>query len=201
MEEFLEYTNFILAIVVLLAWLTIIVILLIMWIGSRIEYIRFFKAAMRSLDFSSIEEVRKGISNDFEVYRNHRFGFKSKTIIELCQELERKIKLQDNGINQKERIEKLESVISIYKDEYRFDDEKMNEVIKNLQNKTDVEEARKLREYLIRLNAYHDGIIYEKDRYFKDFKERTTRKKWISNLGYILGVLGSIASIYSLFFA
>lgn len=156
---------------------------------------------MRSLDFSSVDEVRKGISNDFEVYRNHRFGFKSKTVIELCQELEREIKLQEKGNSKNDHIQKLEDVISILKDEYKFDDEKMNEIIKNVQNKADVEEARKLREYLIRLNAYHDGIIYEKDRYFKDFQERSTRKKWVSNFGYAIGIIGSIASIYSLFFA
>lgn len=171
-----------------------------MWVGSKIENERFFESAMRSLDFSSVDEIRKGITNDFEVYRNHRFGFKSKTVIELCQELERKIKLQEEDVSQNEHVQKLEAVISILKDEYKFDDEKMNQIIINVQNKADVEEARKLREYLIRLNAYHDGIIYEKDRYFKDFQERATRKKWVSNLGYIIGIVGSIASIYSLFF-
>lgn len=199
MEKLLLYTNFVTWIAVVLIWTTIILTLLITWIGSKIENERFFKSAMRSLDFSSIDEVRKGISNDFEVYRNHRFGFKSKTIIELCQELERKIKLQEKDVSQNENIRKLESVISILKDEYKFDDEKMNQIITNVQNKADVEEARKLREYLIGLNAYHDGIIYEKDRYFKDFQEKSTRKKWGSNLGYAIGIIGSLSSICSLF--
>lgn len=37
MEKFLVYTDFIMAIAMLLLWLTMVAIILIMWIGSRIE--------------------------------------------------------------------------------------------------------------------------------------------------------------------
>lgn len=75
----------------------------------------------------------------------------------------------------------------------------MNELIKNVQNNSSLDDARILREYLIRLNVYNDGILFEKDRTFKDMQEKLTRKKWASNLGYIIGIIGSAASIYSLF--
>lgn len=201
MEEFMNYSFLFMGMVMLLIWLTIVAMILMMWIGSKIENARFFKAAIRSLDFKDIDEVRDGIQNDFEVYRNRRYGFKSKKIVDLCQEFERKLKLQKNGILGKNDnyIHKLHLVISILKDEYKFDDEKMNQIIENVRSSSGTDDARTLREYLIRLNAYNDGIIFEKKQNFKDMQEKLTRKKWVSNLGYTLGIIGSIASIYSLF--
>ena len=123
----------------------------------------------------------RGITNDFEVYRNNRFGFRSQTVIELCQELEQKLKLQGNL----ENIQRLESVIAIYKDEYRFDE-------------SSPEDARTVREYLIRVIAFHNGIVYEKERCIKDIQEKMTRRKWINRVCGVLGVIGSLASIYSI---
>lgn len=203
MEEFVNYSYLFLCIVLLLIYVTMFAIIFIMWIRSKIENERFFKAVKRSLDFKDIDEIRNGIKNDFEVYRNRRYGFKNKTIIELCQAFDRKLKLQEDDIKGEnyDNIHKLESVISILKDEYKFDDEKMNELVKNVESNSGIEDARILREYLIRLNAYNEGILFEKDRAFKDMKEKITRKKWLSNLGYIIGIIGSGASIYSLFFS
>lgn len=76
---------------------------------------------------------------------------------------------------------------------------KMNDVIKNIRDKTGAEEARETREYLIRVNAFNNGIIYEKDRHLKDIQEKMMRRKWINRLCSILGIIGSIASIYSIF--
>ena len=75
----------------------------------------------------------------------------------------------------------------------------MNEVIKNVNEKIGVEEARKIREYLVRMGAYYDGRIFEKDRQLKDVQERVTRKKWFNIIIGIIGFVGSIASIYSIF--
>lgn len=201
MEQFLNYSYLFVGVITLLIWISVLALILITWIGSKIENRKFFKAAQRSLDFKDIDEIRNGIKNDFEVYRNRRYGFKSKSIVELCQEFERKLKLQEDDINDinYNYICKLESVISILKDEYKFDDEKMNKLIENVQSNAGIEDARMLREYLIRLNAYNEGILYEKERNFKDMQEKLTRKKWVSNLGYIIGIIGSIASIYSFF--
>lgn len=195
MEEFLQYTNFILAIGVILVWCVAITVMLVSWIESKSEKNKFFKAAEKSLKFTGIDESVKGITNDFEVYKNHRFGFKSETVIELCQELEQKLKLQGDS----EYIQKLENVISLFKDEYRFNDEKMNDVINNIRDKAGAEDARVTREYLIRINAFNNGIIYEKDRYLKDIQEKMARRKWVNRLCSILGIIGSIASIYSIF--
>lgn len=194
MEDFFKYTDFILAIGTILLWLTIVAMIVVMWMANKIAMNNFFKAAERSLKFKGVDESVKGITNDFERYRNHGAGFSSKTVIELCQELEYKMKLRD----ELEYIEKLEEIISIFKDEYRFDDEKMNEVIKNIGDKSCAEDARKTREYLIRVNAFYNGIVYEKDRYLKDIQEKMTRRKWFNRFCGFIGFVGSIASIYSL---
>ncbi len=195
MEKIIGYSNFIMGLGVILLWATLVLMLIVMWIGSRIAQKNFFKAAKESLKFRNVDESIKGITNDFETYRNHRFGFKSKTIIELCQELEQQLKLK----NDTNYIEKLEEIISLLKDEYRFDDDKMNQVIKDISEKSSTEEARKVKEYLIRVNAYHDGIIYEKDRYLGDIQEKMARRKWFNRFCGVIGIVGSVASIYSLF--
>ena len=200
LQKLSMYSNFVLGGAVIFVWTVMCTIMFVMWISSQMASKKFFKAALRSILLSSnTDTVRDSIQNEFEVYRNHGFLFKKKTIIELCQELGRKLKLKAD-IESKSAVMILENVISLLKDEYRFDDDKMNDTIKEIECKAGLDEARKVREYLIRLNAYHQGIIYEKDRYFKDMQEKFTRKKWISSLGYILGLVGSVASIYSLFF-
>lgn len=195
MEELMEYANFILAVGVVLLWATLAIMFLSMWMGSRIESKKFFIAAQASLKLTSLNESMKSITNDFEVYRNHRFGFKSKTVIELCQEFEQKLKLKEDL----EYISKLEEIISLFKDEYRFDDEKMNDVISNVRDKSGMEDARTIREYLIRVNAFNNGIIYEKDRYLKDIQEKIARGKLFNRFCGAVGIIGSIASIYSIF--
>ena len=75
----------------------------------------------------------------------------------------------------------------------------MNEVIDNVRKKSGNEDARKIREYLIGLNAYNDGILSEKDRYITDIKEKLTLRKWFNVICGIVGLVGSISSIYSTF--
>ena len=195
MEKWLKYTDFLLAIGIILLWGFLVILFLSMWIGSKYTKNKFFKAARKSLEFEKIEDILSEIRNDFEVYRRYRFGFKNNTIIELCQELEQKIKLEGNL----EIVSKLNKVINSFKDEYKFDDEKMNEVIDNVGKKSGKDDARKIREYLIRLNAYTDGILYEKDRHLIDIQDKLTRRKWFSLICGIVGFVGSIASIYSIF--
>lgn len=194
MDRWVQYANFLLACFAILIWTSVLLILLASWIGNKIVKNHFFIAAEKSLKFKSVEEAVRGITNDFEVYRNNRFGFRSQTVIELCQELEQKLKLQGNL----ENIQRLESVIAIYKDEYRFDDDKMNNVIENIKNQSSPEDARTVREYLIRVIAFHNGIVYEKERCIKDIQEKMTRRKWINRVCGVLGVIGSLASIYSI---
>jgi len=183
-----------------LLWLTILILIIIAYVKSKIENKHIYKAIIKTIQISeNINEIQIAITNEFELYRRHRFGFSSNNIIELCQEVERKIKLQDSYAEQNDNIKKIESVIAVFKDQYRFDEEKMNEVIKNVNEKIGVEEARKIREYLVRMGAYYDGRIFEKDRQLKDVQERVTRKKWFNIIIGIIGFVGSIASIYSIF--
>ena len=185
MEKLLQYTDFLLAIGIIILWVFLVVLILSMWIGSK----------YRKHKFEKNEDILDEIRNDFEVYRRYGFGFKNNTIIELCQELEQKIKLEGNL----ELVSKLNKVITSFKDEYKFDDEKMNEVIDNVRKKSGKDDARQIREYLIRLNAYNDGILYEKDRHLIDIQDKLTRRKWFNVICGIVGFVGSVASIYSIF--
>lgn len=200
LDKVFQYANAITAIGVVLLWLTILILIIIAYVKSKIENKHIYKAIIKTIQISeNINEIQIAITNEFELYRRHRFGFSSNNIIELCQEVERKIKLQDSYAEQNDNIKKIESVIAVFKDQYRFDEEKMNEVIKNVNEKIGVEEARKIREYLVRMGAYYDGRIFEKDRQLKDVQERVTRKKWFNIIIGIIGFVGSIASIYSIF--
>ena len=115
------YSNLFLGGAVIFVWMVMCVIMLIMWISSWIASRKFFRAALRSILLTNdIDSVRNSIQNEFEVYRNHRFGFKKKSIIELCQELGSKLKLRTD-IEAKGAVKILENVISLLKDEYRFD--------------------------------------------------------------------------------
>lgn len=195
MDKWVQYTEFLLACFAIFAWTSLLLIFFISWIGNKIVKKRFFIAAERSLELKSIEEMVKGITNDFEVYRNNRFGFKSQSVIELCQELEQKLKLYGSLSD----IQRLENVIAIYKDEYKFDDDKMNDVIENIKKKSGPEDARTVREYLIRIIAFHNGVVYEKERHIKDIQEKLTRRKWFNRFCGLIGFVGSVASIYGLF--
>lgn len=195
MERLLQYTDFLFAIGIILLWMVLVILFLSMLIESKYTKNKFFKAARKSLEFEKNEVILSEIRNDFEVYRKHRFIFKSNTVIELCQELEQKIKLE----GELEIVSKLNKAISSFKDEYKFDDEKMNEVIDNVEKKSGKDDARKIREYLIQLNAYNDGILYEKDRHLIDIQDKLTRRKWFTWICGIVGFAGSIASIYSIF--
>lgn len=195
MEKILQYTDFLLAVGVILLWLFLVVLLLIMWIGSKYAKEKFFKVARKSLEYEKNEDMLREIRTDFEVYRRYEFIFKKNTIIELCQELEQKIKLEGDL----ETVRKLNKAITAFQDEYKFDDEKMNEVIDNVRKKSGNEDARKIREYLIGLNAYNDGILSEKDRYITDIKEKLTLRKWFNVICGIVGLVGSVSSIYSTF--
>ncbi|WP_313184035.1 hypothetical protein [Lacrimispora sp.] len=196
MEKFVEYTNFILAVGIILIWLTLIIAILVTWIFSKYENQKFFKAAQKSLELDDINKSMTGLRNDYEVYKNKRFGFSSNSIVELCQKFDRKLKLENN-INY---IDKLERIIDKFKDEYRLDDDKIDSVVNKVREKNGSEEARELKEFIIQLMAFNRGVLFEKDRYYKDMIEKMARKKWISNLGYIIGFIGSIASVYGIFF-
>ena len=195
MENYLKYTEFILAIGLALSMLIVIVLCGVMICADLLARRSFIKSAKRSLNFPGIVESMKGITNDYEVYRNRWGGLVRRTIVELCQELEQKIKSQDV---EEDIVMKLEEIISLYKDDYRFDDDKMNSVIENIRKQSSDEDARNVREYLIKVNAYHRGIVFEKERQINDAQLKMNRRKWWNRFCTLLGVIGSIASIYSI---
>ena len=67
MENILKYINFILVIGEILTWGKLAIMFLLMWICSKIEKNRFFKAAENSLKLHGVVESEKSINNDFEV--------------------------------------------------------------------------------------------------------------------------------------
>lgn len=70
MEKFFQYTNLILAIGVILVWVTVVIMIFAMWLGSKIENERFFKAAKRSLEFKDIDKIKDGIRKTMKYIEN-----------------------------------------------------------------------------------------------------------------------------------
>ena len=97
LDKVFQYANVITAIGVVLLWLTILILIIIAYVKSKIENKHIYKAIIKTIQISeNINEIQIAITNEFELYRRHRFGFSSNNIIELCQEVERKIKLQNS---------------------------------------------------------------------------------------------------------
>ena len=189
-------------VIVLLAFIIFIIFVLATLILSSISTQRFYIAAYKSLDRETVYKRTQSIRNDYEVYRKRRYGMAWKDIIPLCQELASKLKSRDTfqgiGIS-KHSIEELEEVIELLKDDYNFEDEKINSVINEINQKTNAENARIIREYIIRFQAYCQGQLFEKDREKQNCIDKIERKKWFNRICGIIGIVGSIASIYSFF--
>lgn len=192
--------------------LTLIVVILVLTFGiifvlatiilSAISTHRFYIAAYKSLNRENVYKRTQSIRNDYEVYCKKRYGMVGKDIISLCQELASKLKSSDTFqgfVISQYVIEYLEEVIEVLKDDYNFEDEKINYIINEISQKTNEEYARTVREYIIRLQAYCQGQLFEKDREKQNYIDKMERKKWFNRFCGILGVVGSIASIYSIF--
>lgn len=188
--------------IVLLVFIIFVFCVLATLILSSISTHRFYIAAYKSLDRENANKRTQSIRNDYEVYRKRRYGMAWKDIISLCQELASKLKSRDSfrgeGIP-KHSIEELEEVIELLKDDYSFEDEKINSVINEINQKTNAENARIIREYIIRFQAYCQGQLFEKDREKQNCIDKMERKKWFNRICGIIGIVGSIVSIYSFF--
>ncbi len=197
----------IVSILVLVTALLVIVFLLIFLLLTFILSFRsthlFYVAAYQSLGRKNVDQRVRSVRNEYEVYRKRRFGAGWKDIVSLCQELASKLKSSKDGVFRgsgiaPNYIENLEEVIKVLKDDYNFEDEKMNKVINEINYKTNEEYARTVREYIIRLQAYCQGQLFEKDREKQNYIDKMERKKWLNRFCGILGIVGSIASIYSI---
>lgn len=199
-------TNDIISILVL----TVIVLIIAFWfiwflatiILNLISTHHFYVAAYRSLDGKNVDKRTQSIRNDYEVYCRRRYGAGWKDIISLCQELASKLKSKKTFQGYtiaKYSIEELEEVIEVLKEDNIFNDEKMNNVVDEISRKTNEEYARTVREYIIRLRAYCQGQLFEKESEKRYYIDRMERKKWFNRFCSIIGIVGSIASIYSVF--
>lgn len=207
-KEKIMNTNDIVSILALLSitlMFTFLIILLSITaiLSFRSTYL-FYTAAYESLGRNNVNERVQSIRNEYEVYRRRRFGSGWKEFIPLCQELASKLKSNRDGTFRgygivKDRIENLEEVIEVLKDEYNFEDEKINKVVNEIAENTNKEYARKVKEYIIRLQAYCQGQLFEKENEKQHYINKMERKKWFNRLCGIIGIIGSIASIYSIF--
>lgn len=190
--------------VIILVYLFLVVFLFITMILSCRSTHLFFISAYKSIDIEDVDKRVQSIRNEYEVYRKRRFGAGWKDIISLCQELSSKLKSSKEDCFRGWRIPSyyimyLEEVIEILKEDYNFEDEKINQMINEIETKADKDCAKKVKEYIIRLQAYCQGQLFEKESEKQHYLAKMERKKWFNRLCGIIGIIGSIASIYSLF--
>lgn len=167
---------------------------------------RFFKATREVVAAKDFEVHRctASIKNIYEVYRNHRFGFASKKITSLCQELSSDIR-RGRGLDsiqcmsKDEWSDRVDEVIKQLQYEENFDDEKANEIIVELNGNIKAEIIESVKQKLVYLEAYHKGVISVKDAEIQELKNKMKKKQWIVWISGIIGVIGSFASIISLF--
>ena len=199
------YSNLI-GVAIILIWITAWLMIIIGLILGKV-YEKNFYIVVREILYDSnlnLEKCTNGIRNGYDVYRRHRFGFSSKKIIPICQEvasgLRRGVNLNGIQRNYKDDLaDKLEEVIKQLQHEENFDDEKANEIIAELNEKIDSNTLGNIKQKLIFLEAYHKGMISVKNVEMEELKDKIQKKKWITWISGIIGIVGSIASIISFF--
>lgn len=206
MDNIVGITNLLLAIILMLIWVTLLIFVAVGSILAKIYENRFFAAVKAVLDVSKFDlgKAIDSIKNSYAVYRAHRFGFASKKVIAICQELGMDLR---NGKG-------LDSVKSTYKDlwasrlddvikqlqyEEAFDDEKANEIVTELKGSVRDDIIEEVRRKLVFLEAYHKGVISVKNVEIQELKDKASRDKLGKWIVGTLGVVGSVASIISLF--
>lgn len=174
-------------------------------LGKKYER-SFFLVVKENVSAKKIDlsKCTESIRNGYEVYRRHRFGFKNKNIVFICQEFASSIRIgkkldSQEYIHRAEWADNLEKVIKQLQYEEQFDDEKANEIITLLDEKTDRGIIERVKQKLIFLEAYHKGVISVKDAELRDLREKTQKKRLFTWLSGGIGIIGSLVSILSFF--
>lgn len=206
MDDVIAFSNILMAIVIIIIWLTVVVMFVIGVILGKIYEKRFFLVVKENLVVKNFElnKCAESIRNAYEVYRRHRFGFSNKKIVSICQEFASNLRIGKglDSIDNKHKDEwadRLDEVIKRLQYEEHFDDEKANEIIIELDEKISNDSISRIKQKLTFLEAYHKGIISVKNAEIQELKEKIQRKQWITWVSAIIGIVGSLASIFSIF--
>lgn len=144
------------------------------------------------------------LENAHNTYQNKGYGFGYKSIIQLNQELAEDIrtgkykKYYKSDIKSSDFASRLDDLTKIFKEKYRFDDEKINELFERLSDVNQLQKSeveQEIKHYIIRLNNIHEGRLIEKNLQLEDLRKKLTRKHWFA---WIVGVIGTLGSIYSI---
>ncbi len=206
MNNITSISNALMAIAIIIIWVSAMLFILIGLILGKIYERRFYIVVIDILDNSnfSLEKCTNSIRYGYDVYRRHRFGFSCKKIIPICQDfassLRRGVSLDRiQYLSRDKWAEKLEEVIKQLQQEENFDDEKANEIINELNGKIDNKNLEKIKQKLIFLEAYHKGVISVKDAEIVELQYKIQKKRWITWISGIIGIVGSLVSIGSFF--
>lgn len=198
--------KFVMGVAILFIWTTGVFIIVVGCVLSKIYENRFFGAVLEVLKNSktTLEEKVNSVKYIYGSYTRHRFGFINKKIIPLCEDLTLRLR-NGKGLDsldykmKDEWAQRLESIIERLESEEKYTDERANEIVEILQEKVDSNILGTIQQKLTFLEAYHKGVLDSKTLEIETLKEKMNRKHWITVIGGILAVFGSIASIYSLF--
>lgn len=192
--------------IVVFVWLVVMVTAMIEFFYEIIEKKKCLNA-MKETIYDKNFELSKcvdSIKNNYEVYDSYHVFYVRRPIIDVCQDLAIDIR---NGHGMDSRrykskdlyADRLNQVIEQLKNEEDFNDEKAMEIVSELKGKIDNISLENIRRKLTFLEAYHQGIVSVKDAEIKKIRSEMIRKKWISIVTGVLGVVGSVASIISYF--
>ena len=205
MDNMVVIVEGLLAAALILVWGSIAAFILVGCILAKIYEVKFFSAAKLVLKNSKfdLDKCVDSIRNSYDVYRRHRFGFNNKGIIAICQELAVNLRngkgLDSVGYMVKDVwADKLDKIIKQLQYEEAFDDEKANEIVKELDGNINNSIIENVRRKLAYLEEYHKGIISVKNMEIQELKYKESKDKWIKYITSAIGVIGSIASIISL---
>lgn len=199
-------SNIILGVAVLVIWISFLMILVICLTLSKIYENHFFVEVKELLkkERLDINQVTRSVRNCYEVYRRHRFGFSNKKIVVLCQTVSSDIRRGKNldYFECQERdilANNMDKIIERLQYEEAFNDEKANDLIKELDGVVKADLLNSVKQKLIFLEAYHKGVIDTKEVEIIDLKDKMKKQRWITGVSGAIGIIGSFASIISLF--
>lgn len=206
MDFLISMYNVLIAIAIIFVWTSVMIMIGIGYILSKIYEREFFIVVKENLSVKNFNlcKCTESIRNAYEVYRRHRFGFANKKIVFICQEFTTNLrigkKIDDaEKCNKGKLADRLEEVIKQLQYEEQFDDEKANEIVSILEGKIVNGVIDQVKQKLIFLEAYHKGIISVKNAEIHDLKEKIQKRKWLTWISSAIGIIGSLASILSFF--
>lgn len=194
--------------IIVVGWFLLAFLGVVIFTNEIIQKRRFYNAVRETVYAEPfiLKQCTESIKNSYEVYRRYYYFTPCEPIINICQEFAVNIRLGKAldcyQLNHKNELaDRVEFVINQLREEQQFDDEKASEIVMELSGIISSETLEEIKRKLTFLEAYHKGVISVKNAEINEIRNRMKTKKWISLITGALGVIGSIASVVSLFLA